>query len=166
VGRIFQINDYRRDAESRYRCNCGAARAREEFFSRELADLESEAFHRHILGLEDLRNSFSTPARKRSQQWDYIYSRSLLATLPQVAARQVVRKAASCLRPGGNLLFANISFTPGEPGCGVCASRRWIYRTEYDMSDLTRGVPDEMVSGQAVFRDASGLNVYLELYRR
>jgi hypothetical protein len=31
---------------------------------------------------------------------------------------------------------------------------------------LAKGVPDDIISGQAVFHDASGLNVYLELHRR
>jgi hypothetical protein len=166
LARIFQIEDFRRNAELREQCSCGAARDRQEFFSRELADLESGDSHRNILSLEDLHDCFPNRTRKRTQQWDYIYSGGLLATLPQVAARQVVRKATSCLKRGGHALFANITFRPGESACSACACRRWIYRTEYDMTDLARGVPDDIVSGQAVFRDAAGLNVYLELYRR
>ncbi len=166
MARIFHISDHRPHAGSQEQCRCGTAQARQNFFSKELADLESDPRHRRILRLEDLANCFPERTGKRDVQWDYIYSSGLLTTLPQVAAMQVVRKAVSCLKPGGHSIFANITFKPGDPACSACACRRWIYRTEYDMADLVRAVPDEMVSGQAVFRDASGLNVYLELHRR
>jgi hypothetical protein len=164
LGLILQIKDYRHEAEIENECSCHAAKARQEVFLRELADLESEACQ--ILRLENLQRPLPKRVRRPGQQWDYIYSSGLLATLPQVAARQVVRKATSCLKPGGHLLFANVIFKAGELGCPVCDSRRWVHRTEYDMSDLITRVPDNLVSGLAVFRDAPGLNVYLELYRR
>ncbi len=163
LARIFQIDQYRRRGESREHCHCGAARARQDFFSKELA--QSGSCHRRILRLEDVRNCFPETARKCGEQWDCIYSSDLLAGLPQVAAKQVVKKAASCLKPGGYLLFANATFKSGEPACSECARRGLNYRAELEMADLTRGVPDGIISGQIVFRDPYGLNVYLELHR-
>jgi hypothetical protein len=165
MGHIIQIEDNREDAALRGRCSCGATRAKQDFLSKELRDLKSEYRRRSILRLEDLQYSFSPGVRTRNPQWDYIYSSGLLATLPHAAAKQVVRKATSSLKPGGRLLFANVTFKPGENRCDTCASQQRVHRTEYDMADLAQAVPDRLVSGQAVFRDPSGLNVYLELYR-
>jgi hypothetical protein len=165
LGHIIQIKDYREDAVLRGRCSCGATPARQDFLSKELGDLKSESRRRAILRLEDLQYAFLKGARTRSPQWDYIYSGGLLATLPQAAAKQVVRKTASSLRPGGRLLFANVTLKTGENPCDACSSQQRVHRTEHDMADLTHAVPDRLVSGQAVFCDSSGLNVYLELYR-
>ena len=165
LGHVIQINDYRQDAVLRGQCSCGATRAREKFLSKELGDLESESRRNRILRLEDLHYSLSETLGTCSPQWDYIYSSGLLATLPQAAAKQVVRKTASSLKPGGRLLFANLSLKSGGISCDTCASQQRVRRTEYDMADLTNAVPGRLISGQAIFRDPSGLNVYLELYR-
>lgn len=149
----------------RGQCSCGATGARQDFFSKELGDFKSEFRGRGILRLEELQYSLSEAVGTRSPQWDYIYSSNLLATLPQAAAKQVVRKTASSLKPGGRLLFANLTLKPGAISCDTCASQQRVLRTEYDMADLTSAVPGRLISGQAVFRDPSGLNVYLELYR-
>ncbi len=97
--------------------------------------------------------------------WDFIYSPDLLTGLPLVAARQVLRLATSRLKAGGRLLVANVCFNEQVQACRACGCSGRNYRSELEMAELTLDIPDQLIDGQAIFRDDSGLLVCLELYK-
>ncbi len=162
--KIFQIDEYKSGLNRRKEklsCYCAAMRAGQEFFAKEVHDLRRCMPKPSILLLDSL--DYGVPSSP--QGWDFIYSPNLLAGLPLIAARQVLRLAISRLKAGGRLLVANVCC--GEPGKAWrgCAFSGRNYRTELDMADLTLDIPDQLIDGQAVFRDDSGLLVCLELYK-
>jgi hypothetical protein len=155
LGKIYRIDDYRPT-----RCYCDAAKARKNFFAAELAVLARGASP--VLHLDD--EGWRSIASKVGQ-WSVIYSSDLLSGLRLKSAQQFVKKAASALSPGGCLILANVALHDNVSACRSCAIPAKIYRTEGQMAELATGVPDEVIAGQSVFRDNSGLNVYLELHK-
>ena len=168
--KIYQIGDYR-DRFSRVgrvalqRCYCDAVRYRQELFASELRGLEPKRRSFSILRLEDLESGIPDNPSRTHPGWDFIYSSELLSSLPAVAARQVIRSAAAKLNPGGRLLLANVSLNAQVRQCYLCHAEGQTYRTELELAELTRDIPEIANAGQAIFRDLQGLNVYLELHR-
>ena len=165
---VYQIGDYRAQARvgrAFRRCYCDAVRYRQEFFTAEIGGLHSERKSQAILRLESLEYGVPLSGVPGESGWDLIYSTELLSELPLAAARQVVRIAASRLRPGGRLLLANVSLNTRFQECPDCAKQAQAYRSEWEMAELTHGLSEVPYTGQAIFRDPQGMNVYLEIYR-
>ncbi|HEX4165544.1 MAG TPA: hypothetical protein VHZ55_08720 [Bryobacteraceae bacterium] len=168
--KIYQIGDYRgrlnlAARNQNERCYCEALRCRQEFFTAELRESQVPRRWPNILRLESLEAGIPETPAPSSQGWDLIYSSELLTSLPTIAARQVVRIAASKLNPGGRLLLANVSLNTHVRQCCQCHGHGQTFRSELEMAELTRDLPDVLQTGQAIFRDYPGLNVYLELHK-
>lgn len=155
--KIYQIDEFR--AHKKFSCYCAAMRAAQEFFAKEVRELRRSVPKPFILLLDSL--DYGVPSSPRG--WDFIYSPGLLTGLPPVAARQVLKLATSRLRAGGRLLFANVCSNEQAQACRACGWSGRNYRTELDMAELTLDIPEHLISGQAIFRDDSGLLVCLEL---
>ena len=165
---VYQIGDYRahaRPGAALRHCYCDAARYRQEFFTREISALHAERRSQAILRLECLEYGVPLSGVPGESGWDLIYSTELLSDLPLAAARQVVRISASRLRPGGRLLLANVSLHNRFRECPDCAKQAQAYRSELEMAELGHSLADGLFTGQTVFRDPQGMNVYLEIYR-
>lgn len=93
-------------------------------------------------------------------RFDFIYSDSLLERLDPGDAQDVVATLTIGLKPGGRLLLANpaprYEYTDGAQ----------VYRTEFEMAQLTGKIPEHRTAGHAVFRDDSGSTVFLEVHCR
>ena len=168
MSNVYQIEEFRhliRLKPGLRSCGCDAARYRHDFLARELKRVRMENRQPGILRLEGLHLSPSMGVGKPGAGWDFIYSEDLLSHLPQAAAAQAVRLAFAHLRPGGRLLFANPSLCRGYAECAHCEPAGVVFRTELEMAELSIALPSFVFSSQAIFRDARGLNVYLELYR-
>ncbi len=170
MGQIYNIEDLRNrlqtgEAEA---CYCRAVLGSRGFFDQELIAIQEAFPHSRILCLDSLvfpekhgllQVSYAPSARN----WDFIYSSDLLGRLPDPAAKQAVKAAWSGLRPGGRLLLANTCLADHISACPKCASPGRAYRTELELAEIVKDFPDTMLAGKAVFRDDTGLNVYLEL---
>ena len=149
-------------------CYCHAALASRRFLDQELSALRNEYSHPKILCLDFLvppnrTNTSSSTYSGTAANWDFIYSCELLGRIPDVAAKQAVKAAWSCLKPGGRLLLANTNLTDHISVCSKCASAGRAYRTELELAELAKDLPHTLLAGKVVFRDDSGLNAYLEL---
>jgi len=170
LAKIFEIGrhssqDYRNDNFSRFpeqRCRCAVALERENFIQNEIRELKSGCSRAQVVSLEDF---LGDPAKPR-QFWDLIYSASLLAELPDVAAKQIIRVAAYRLKPGGYLLLANQTLNSRTRSCATCRDAGTIYRTEFELAGLTQKLSTDHFPDQVIFRDPARNNTYLELYRR
>ena len=166
---VYQIGDYKahpRGGAALRHCYCDAGRYRQDFFTNEMSALHAERRSQAILRLECLDYGVPLSGVPGESGWDLIYSTELMSELPVAAARQVVRIAASRLRPGGRLLLANVSLNNRFRECPDCAKQVQAYRSETEMAELADILSsDSLFTGQAVFRDPQGLNVYLEVYR-
>ena len=167
--KIYQIGDYRGRLNltaraNAHHCYCEALRRRQEFFTAELRDTQVGGRWLNILRLESLESGVPESPASSASGWDLIYSSELLTGLPAIAARQVIRIAAGKLNPGGRLLLANISLNTQIRQCCHCSGHGQTFRSELEMAELTRDIPHLLESGQAIFRDCAGLNVYLELH--
>jgi hypothetical protein len=154
--KIYRIDEFRAGMR---RCFCNAARSRQEFLEKELLEFRLDALRPSLLQLESLEGGI--PAGS----WDFIYSTELLSGLPQPAARQVIKALVSHLKPGGRLLIGNIKCGARLHSCSGCPNTGHVDRSELEMADLIREVPDSIIAGQVVFADPAALNVYLELYK-
>lgn len=159
---ILNIDDLRTELARRHHaaaCCCDAARLAHQVLAQELADLRRTVAKPEVLCLENLECGVPEGGRG----WDFIYSSGLLASLPAVAAEQVVKAAVNRLNPGGRLIFANILFDAPLHLCRRCRAVARNYRTEPEMVALAAGLSTELVTGQTVFIDHARVNVFLEL---
>jgi hypothetical protein len=97
--------------------------------------------------------------------WDLIFATGFFATLPDCAARQVLKHAVGRLCPGGRLLIANVRPEVKLARCPLCRKAGTNHRGEIEMIDLAKDLLLDSVTGQLIFRDRAGLNVYLELHK-
>ena len=142
-------------------CYCDALRTADELMAREVADLRRRERQAAVLRLESLHGGVP----ESDQGWDLIYSVDLLASLPAVAARQVLKAAIARLRPGGRLLLANVCADVRLGECSDCKKISKVCRVESDMLDLASVVSAKVASGQLMYRDHKGSNIYLEIYK-
>jgi hypothetical protein len=163
IGRYPSLN-YRNDNSLRVlraHCRCAVALDRQNSIQLEIRDLKNARLGAQVVSLEDFLGDPANPRRF----WDLIYSASLLAAVPDVAAKQIIRAAAYRLKPGGYLLLANPILDSPSRLCDTCRDAGTIYRTESELAGLTQELPTNYFSDQVIFREASGNNVYLELHR-
>ena len=147
-------------------CYCHAEQIGENFISKELEEFRRAVDQPAVLDLDSCNETALRDLGESSGAWDMIYSTRLLSRLRTPAARRVVKRAASRLKPGGRLLLANFSRDAQAQGCRICSHLGINFRTELDIAELTRSIPEPIFAGQAVFSDESKLNVYLELHVR
>jgi hypothetical protein len=143
------------------RCRCAQALDRQDLIQNEIRKLKSAYPQARAVSLEDF---LEDPANSQ-QFWDLIYSTSLLAEMPDVAARQIIKAAAYRLKPGGHLLLANPTIDQPANACTTCRGVGTNYRTEFELAGLTSQLSIDHFSDQVVFRGASRNIIYLELYR-
>ena len=158
---IREIRAARAQTQNSTRCYCDAARAAREYFSRQLTKLYSLVSKPRVLCLDTLEEGVPVVPGG----WNFVYSASLFSSLPESAARQVVKSALSRLAPGGWLLIANVRSEICLDRCPLCLQSGSTQRGETSMIDLTKDLPLDAVTAQLVFRDRLGLNVYLELHK-
>ncbi|HLH01242.1 MAG TPA: hypothetical protein VKX25_00600 [Bryobacteraceae bacterium] len=142
-------------------CYCDAARTAREHFAGQLKDLYRTSSKPRVLCLETLEGGI--PAIPGG--WDLIYSASFFNSLPNPAARQVVKSAVARLGPSGRLLIANVRPEVRLERCPLCQKSGSIHRGEIAMIELAKDLPADSVTGQLIFRDRLGLNTYLELHK-
>ena len=97
--------------------------------------------------------------------WDLVCSSKVLAGLPAVAARQVVRAVVARLKPGGRVLLSSVAADAAIGECPYCRGAGRVRRIETDMIELASAVSPSVVGGHLIYRDAAGLNVFLELHK-
>jgi hypothetical protein len=91
-----------------------------------------------------------------------IYAPNLLNELKETTAKRAVAALASVLKRGGRLLLTN--FSPDLADWHYRAGQAHL-RSEEEVSLLSQHIPDEQFMGQVVWRDTSGLLVFLEISR-
>ena len=151
MAKLYRIEDYRKRWAASREPACTSrrpVRAVYAVLAKELAELRRTTPKPLVLSLQNLEAGVPFT----DAGWDFIFSTELLSTLPSVAACQVVKTAVARLKPGGRLLLTNRAAGPNQ-------------RDEEAMARLAASVPSTEIGGLAVFRDASGLNVFLELHR-
>jgi hypothetical protein len=159
VAQIYNVDQLAANRGLSLPCCCEAARQARNLISGELDELRRSLRKPMVLCLEQLEAGIPATC----EGWDLIYSTTLFSGLPSVAATQVVKTAVTRLKPGGRLLISNIRSQLRS--CPRCPAVERIYRSELEMAHLASGLASHVVVGQSVFRDRSGLNAYLELYR-
>jgi len=158
---IFNIEEYRHRSRRAASCYCEAVKLARETVAAELHELYRAAERPRILALESL--DAGIPAAESG--WDLIHSAELLNSLPAAAAMPVIKTAMSRLKPEGRLFMANLTAKARFEACPACRHKAKNYRNETEMSDLAGGLAEHFLTGQAIFRDPSGLNVFLEVYK-
>ncbi len=107
---------------------------------------------------------------QRFEDLDFVYAAGLYDYLPQPVAVSLTRVLFSMLRPGGRLLLANYTDTPGDAGCKAYmeAFMDWwlLYREERDVEEWFAELPRKDVAWRRLFRDDVGCILYAELQRR
>jgi hypothetical protein len=107
---------------------------------------------------------------QRFEDLDFVYAAGLYDYLPQPVAISLTRVLFSMLRPGGRLLLANYTDTPGDAGCKAYmeAFMDWwlLYREERDVEEWFAELPRKDVAWRRLFRDDVGCILYAELQRR
>ena len=159
---IESLRATRTKAKASVCCYCDAARMAREHFARQLQDVYRSTARPRVLCLETLDDSIPVAA---GGGWDLIYSASFFAALPASAARQVLKHAVGRLCPGGRLLVANVRPEVKLARCPLCRKAGSNHRGEIEMIHLAKDLPLDTVTGQLIFRDRAGLNVYLELHK-
>ena len=162
--KVIQIDEFRarqKRATNLMACYCDAVRAADELMAREVAELRRRETQPSVLRLESLDAGFPV----RGDGWDFVYSANLLAGLPAVAARQVVKAVMAQLKPGGRLLLSNVSADARVGECSGCKGSGKVGRIESDMIELGAVVSPSLAGGHFVYRDGGELNVYLEINR-
>ena len=103
VVRIDEFQARQKEVDKRGGCYCDALRAAEQLTAKEVADLRRQE-RAAVLRIEILGGGVP----ESDHGWDVVYSVTLLASLPAIAARQVVKAAITRLKPGGRLLLSNV----------------------------------------------------------
>jgi hypothetical protein len=107
----------------------------------------------------DLRDSIPvTPDASQTEQYDLICVDNLVEKLRiSEKARELMAALFSGLGPGGRLLV-------GRKPEGLTEGT--LDEDLEDMTWLSSHIPEEEISGQAVFRDQTGENIFFEIYKR
>ncbi|MDQ2710994.1 MAG: class I SAM-dependent methyltransferase [Acidobacteriota bacterium] len=167
---VYGIDEFRAAQRAKRRdliyCYCDAPQVALDFILREVEEFRGTAGCPVVWELDARNGRPLQDLGKHSGGWDVIYSSNLLSGLCMRAAQQAVRKAVSRLRPGGRLLLSNVSLNAKVQACCVCSHPGMHFRTELELAELTRDIPERTFTGQAVFSDEFGLNAYLELHKR
>ncbi len=161
MAKIYRIDEFRVETGvgSKPPCPCDAVQIGRDLLAREVMETRRTIGQPFILRLENLDHGVPTSA----QGWDLIYSIELLSSLSLPAARQLLKTATQRLKPGGRLLFGNVSPQAGLLSCRESPGQN--FRSEIEMAKLTQQIPEATIAGQTVFRDETGLNVFLEVYK-
>ena len=132
-----------------------------EFLANEIKDTALAKPGAKILCFEgrDLRDSISVPPKSsRPESYDLICVDNLIEKLrTSDKARELMAELFSGLGPGGRLLVGS------EPECFTEDPPDAQYLE--DMVALGSRIPNDEISGQAVFRDPSGRSVFFEIYK-
>ena len=102
----------------------------------------------------------------RLARLDLVYAAGLFDYLSEGLAVRLIRSLCAMLAPEGRLLLAN--YTPDSRGRAYMeAFMDWnlIYRDEAAMEALAAALPGGAIAQRAVYRDALGNVVYLDLTR-
>jgi hypothetical protein len=132
------------------------------FLANEIRETEMAKPGARILSSEgrDLRDSvpISPCDPTNSEQYDLICIDSLVESVRNGKARELVALLFSGLNPGGRLLIGS---APADSG----GQELEPHDIEV-ISQLSASIPDDEISGQAVFRDEAGGTLFLELHRK
>lgn len=162
--KVVQIDEFKARRTQRKplaACYCDAVRAADELMTWERAELRRRERKPEMLRLESLEAGVPVVAGG----WDLVCSATVLAGLPAVAARQVVKAIVARLSPGGRVLLSSVAADALLGECPYCRGAGRVRRIEADMVELAAAVSLNAVGGQLVYRDFAGLNVYLELHK-
>ncbi len=161
---VYPIEKFRFTREARLTgqvgCYCKAMETGRERLQKEIGATRG-AFP--WAAIRNLDGDFWT--QRRAADCDLVYSLEILGSLPEVAARQVLKAAFEYLKPGGRLLFANVCLGAKVGLCDTCIRQTRNYRNEFEMAALTRNIPDHAIQSQIVYRDAAGQNLFLEVQK-
>lgn len=132
-----------------------------EFLANEIKEAKTAKPGAKVLCFEgrDLRDSMPvSPELDSVDQYDLICVDALVEKLrTSEKARELLAALFSGLGPGGRLLVGSKRECFTEDGSDA--------RDLEDMATLSSRIPDDEISGQAVFRDPSGNSIFFEIYK-
>lgn len=134
-----------------------------DFLAKEMREMEMAKPGAKILSFEgrDLRDSMPVSPLEpdQTEQYDLICVENLVEKLrTSDKARELMAALFSGLGPGGRLLVGSERECPKEDTLDPEHLK--------DIADLGSNIPDDEISGQAVFQDPTGTNVFLEVYKK
>ena len=100
-------------------------------------------------------------------RFDLVYTTGLCDYLKQSIGRRLMTRMFGMLRPGGQLLVAN--FLPGIRDVGYMeAYMNWflVYRTRWDMVDLTMEVPEREIREVTIFSEENQNITFLQVAKK
>lgn len=134
-----------------------------DFLAKEMKETEMAKPGAKIVCFEgrDLRDSIpGSPVQSgQTEQYDLICVDNIVDKLQTSdKARELMAVLFSGVGPGGRLLVGSER---------ECAKEDILDPQDLkDMADLSSNISDDEISGQAVFRDPTGRNVFLEVYKK
>lgn len=131
-----------------------------EFLVNEMKETEMAKPGAKVVCFEgrDLRDSMPvTPDANQTEQYDLICVDNLIEKLrTSEKARELMAALFSGVGPGGRLLVGSK---------GEVLTEDTDAQDVKELANLSSYIPDDEISGQAVFRDQSG-NVFFEVYKK